>query len=1132
MTTYTRDRQLTSIAVGIALLASPVHADVVFDGTLGPGGSLSGTFDIPDSFGTQVGANLFHSFTTFNIDTGESATFTSGFAGVTNNVIGRVTGGSLSTIDGLLASTIPGAAIWLINPHGIVFGDNASLSVPGAFHASTADYLLFEDGGRFDATNLGNTVLSMANPVTFGFLGAIPAPISLGASTLNVVEGAEISFVGGDLTLTNTSINAPGGRINLASAASAGEFSLDPGGIGVNGVTNFGDITLTGVNAETTAGSSGDIFIRGGQFFMDAESFITANTMGTAPADSGGDIVLDVDGASILNGSQISTSTFGTSDAGNVMLRADGDVLIQGDVAGFPAGILANSGETASGDGGDIFLSASNLSIIEGGIVGAITFGAGAAGNIDIDLSETLLMRSTPGFFDSDILANANFFFGATGDVGSVDIAASDVIMELGALIQARTIDGNGGTLTVNADTLTLTGASQMATSTSGAGNGGALLINARDINVSGFQFVPGFGFFLSGLFADTSGSGNGGAIEINASDMTLADFALIAANVQGTATGLGGQIDVNTDRLTISNGAFLSAGSFGAGDSGNVNVNATERILIDGQFLTCCNFTGIFANTFGNASAGTITVTTPDLEIRDGGFIQAGSFNSFDPFATGNARDIVVNVDNLLIDAGFISASTWTSGNGGTVVVNATGTVTLQNSSGHIFSAGNAPIGGLIAESGAFFTSPIATGNGGDIIVNANELILLDGGAITAQTITAGDAGSIMINVNTLSAHSDENPFTLISNNTGIGTGDAGSINIDVNDMTVTGLATIQAASVGFGGIGNGGSINISAGNLTLADGGSITALTRSIGNAGAIDIDVSGTFSASGGDQNPLGFGNVSSASFGSGNGGTLRIAADNIVIDDNGIISASASFDGAGGDLIIEGRIIGISDGSTVSASATGNGNAGTVIIIAVEDLTVTNASIETSSAISAGGNIEIQVGQMLFLNADGTISASAGGVTPADDGGNITIDPVFVILREGSILATANAGNGGNIDIQAGSFIIDTGSVIDASSQTGLDGRITIDTVNNIYGSVLLLETPSLNIPDLLTQKCVAAAFQDRSSLTVEQRNAPTWSPEDYLPSPLGKTRVSAASVAAYSPDACRFSLIMENAINET
>ena len=133
-----------------------------------------------------------------------------------------------------------------------------------------------------------------------------------------------------------------------------------------------------------------------------------------------------------------------------------------------------------------------------------------------------------------------------------------------------------------------------------------------------------------------------------------------------------------------------------------------------------------------------------------------------------------------------------------------------------------------------------------------------------------------------------------------------------------------------------------------------------------------------------------------------------------------------------------------------------------------------------------------------------------------------------MRESAVLATANAGNGGNIGIRAGSFVIDTGSVIDASSQTGLDGRITIDTVNNVYGSVLLLEAPSLEVPGVITQKCVAAAFQDRSSLTVEQHDSLIWSPEDWVPSPLaGAPEVSA--VAAL-PGECRFSLILEHAVD--
>ena len=1089
-------RALALIGIGVVSLAGPLHAEVVFDGTLGPGGTLAGNFDIPDSFGTQVDSNLFHSFSTFNINTGESATFTSSYTGVTTNVIGRVTGGSLSTIDGLFASTIPGAAIWLINPNGVVFGDNASLSVPGAFHVSTADYLLFEDGGRFDARDLGSTVLTMANPVTFGFLDAATQPISIGASTLEVADGEEISFVGGDLTLTNSIINAPGGRINLASAANAGELSLDASGIGVNGVTNFGAISLSTVIADTTADSGGNIFIRGGQFFMDSETFINANTLGADPADSGGDVVVDVDDAFILNGSQFSTTTFGAGDGGTLRVSATGNVHIEGNQNGNPAGAFANVRAGATGQGGNIEITANNLDVIEGGLLGAVTFGAGDTGSILLDIADTAFIRNLAGF-DGAVFLNS--LQSATGGVGNIEINAANLVLEEGGRIQANTSSaGASGSIMINVDSLDMTGGSQLAATTFGEGPGGSVIVDANDISLFGFS-VNSSGFAVpTGLFANNNWPG----------------------------TGAGGEVIVNTNTLSIIDGAQISAGTGGLGPGGDVTVSALDNIFIDGEMFPL--FTGIFANTLWIADAGTITVTTPEMDIIEGGFIQAGSFSN-NALAFGNGNDIVVNVDNLRIDSGFISTSTWTAGNAGTVTVNASGTVTLQNSTDFVFSFGNAPTGGLLASTGSFFTSTDATGNGGDIIVNANELILLDGGAITAQTITAGDGGGITINADIFNAHSDANMFTGILNNTGIGIGNAGSITMDVNDMTVTGLATIQAATLGFGGVGNAGSINILATNLTLADGGSITTQTQSSGNAGTIAIDVSGTFSASDGDQSPVGS-NVSSASFSSGNGGTLNIVADNIVIADNGIISAQASADGTGGDLIIEGRIIDISDGGTLSASATGTGNAGTVIVIAIEDLTVTNASIETSATVSAGGNIDVQIGQTLFLNEGGTISAAAGGVTPTDDGGNILIDPVFVILRESSILATANAGNGGNIDIRAGSFIIDANSVIDASSQTGLDGRITIDTINNIYGSVLLLETPSMNVPDVITQKCMAAAFQDRSSLTVKQRDAYIWSPQDYAPSP--SRNESAASVAVSSPDACRFLLIVENVINET
>lgn len=136
-----------------ALLGGHAAAQsITVDGRLGPAQTLAGpNYAIGAGLGRQVGGNLFHSFGAFGLKGGETATF-SGPAGV-GNVVGRVTGGAASSINGRVRSTIPGASLYLVNPAGVVFGPNASVDVGGSFHASSADYLRMRDGARFGVAN-------------------------------------------------------------------------------------------------------------------------------------------------------------------------------------------------------------------------------------------------------------------------------------------------------------------------------------------------------------------------------------------------------------------------------------------------------------------------------------------------------------------------------------------------------------------------------------------------------------------------------------------------------------------------------------------------------------------------------------------------------------------------------------------------------------------------------------------------------------------------------------------------------------------------------------------------------------------------------------------------------------------
>ncbi|MEP6388289.1 MAG: filamentous hemagglutinin N-terminal domain-containing protein, partial [Halioglobus sp.] len=109
---------LTGTAALCALFASSnSFSQIVTDGTVGPGVSLPGpNYEITESIGKRVGANLFHSFSEFNIGASQSATFTAASGPRTDNIISRVTGTSASYIDGALRSTVPGADVWLMNP--------------------------------------------------------------------------------------------------------------------------------------------------------------------------------------------------------------------------------------------------------------------------------------------------------------------------------------------------------------------------------------------------------------------------------------------------------------------------------------------------------------------------------------------------------------------------------------------------------------------------------------------------------------------------------------------------------------------------------------------------------------------------------------------------------------------------------------------------------------------------------------------------------------------------------------------------------------------------------------------------------------------------------------------------------
>src|SRR5579884_2200878 len=117
---------------------------VVSDGSLGTNAvhtvNGAGGYSYSITGGTIRGTdNLFHSFSSFNLNKNDGATFNITNSNVTN-VLARVTNGQASTIDGNITvsgGSPTGVDFYLMNPAGVVFGpDSVMLDTKGTFYVT------------------------------------------------------------------------------------------------------------------------------------------------------------------------------------------------------------------------------------------------------------------------------------------------------------------------------------------------------------------------------------------------------------------------------------------------------------------------------------------------------------------------------------------------------------------------------------------------------------------------------------------------------------------------------------------------------------------------------------------------------------------------------------------------------------------------------------------------------------------------------------------------------------------------------------------------------------------------------------------------------------------------------------
>jgi filamentous hemagglutinin family protein len=665
----------------------PAMGEVLLDGSLGPAGAPPGSRSqvlIPAELGRTIGTNLFHSFREFSIGRNESATFT-GPAAI-DNVIGRVTGGNPSNIDGALRSEIPSANLWLINPAGVIFGKSSSLSVQGSFHVSTADYLRLSGGGRFDATHPERTILSVAPPQAFGFLSDTPAPIVLDGvglesddGTFLGPDGQTLSLVGGDITIRGESnVQSRGGFINLASVASPGEAILEEHGITTSGFERLGRVAILEQSNLGEIGFEGTgLAVRAGHFEM-SDASIGART----DSSKGKGMDIKVQDTFVMNASIINTRTVGPGDGG--------DITISAKTVKLSSGSTLITSTQDKGRGGTVTIDASQVNLSDGSRITTQTNQQGQAGDIRIVAAKLSL--------DGESLLNAESRKGAVGQAGTIDLRVGTLVLNHESQISvASRGPGQGGELRVKADSIRLKGGSTLTSSSLGDGKGGDISVNARQLGLSQ----------QSAIASDTSGPGRAGEIALAAQRVDLASGARISAATTGD--GPAGSISIKAGRFVMAGGSDVSSSTQGAGIGGNIDLTA-QRVELDQK-------SHISAESTGTGRSGNIAIRADnDLNLANGSKITVAT-------KTADAGNIDVRVkDRLILQSGSqISTSVADGkGNGGNITIDPFVTALMGGSS--IIARARAGSGGNISiTTDNLFVSP-------DSVIDASSQLGIDG--------------------------------------------------------------------------------------------------------------------------------------------------------------------------------------------------------------------------------------------------------------------------------------------------------------------------------------------------------------------------------------------------------------------
>ncbi|MDJ0732587.1 MAG: filamentous hemagglutinin N-terminal domain-containing protein [Nostocaceae cyanobacterium] len=884
------------------------------------------------------------------------------------------------------------------------------------------------------------------------------------------------------------------------------------------------EISLINQSNIESNGLSGRVFLISNNNSVSISDSKISTTSENENTDSFSEINIKAENGSILlNNSRLTSTNKGTGFAGDIRLNARDQIAITGGTTIFARG---NQGRIVIGDDAQSFLpaqvriegattelnnnnstapdkNAGEINIAAAQIVvneadlSSSTFGSGTAGGISLEASGSVELNNTRFF--SNVRAGAK-----NGQAGDISINAGSVSMLNGAQLQSGV---NG---------------SEENNPQPGQGNGGNITITTQENVIISGRNQEGN---TSGIFTDVEqdASGNAGNIRITsqAGSIFLDNSAqLFSTNNTNNTDRFAGDITLNArDQISLTNQSKISSEGFAGRvfiTSNNNSVNISDS-SISTTSTSNDESTDLFSEININAKNGSILLNNSRLSSTNSGTGFAGDIIL-------NARDqVAINqstissdgqVGRILIGKSEVSGETssprvvWLNGstlsttnqsvegavdeliNAGDISIDAVDSISLANSSKIDTStqrrgdAGKVTLqaeNGNIAFTGAssiFSTVEIGgVGKGGEIKVTTRNLSLSGGSELIAQTRGNGNAGNIFVNATDSVIISGVAPLPLLedgsvggfssglfTNTETTANGEGGEINVTTSKLQITDGGVLSARSRSNS---PGGNITVNANTLDLTGGGQILTTTFSGGDARNININVSDRIQISGSDPTYSERIQLLNEKFPKDD---VEFTIDPVSSQSGIFANTAPGSTGDGGSIFIDPRQVTIKDGGIISATSDGTGEAGNIELIA-GNLTLDRGEIKAESSTASGGNIDLNIRDLLLLRRNSQISATAASNQGAGNGGNINIDAGFVVAfpsqGDGNdIIAKAQKGRGGEINITTEGIlgleerraIPGNGTNdIDASSEFGVSGIVTL-TTPDVDPSKGLVELP--------------------------------------------------------------------------